>query len=175
MDEHPNSGGPRKFVTRIAWLLISLSILVTIVAIAQCVAFLHTLATIASIHQGSPLVGLTTTTLLALLARVALAGTFLVVSIGLLKRWRWARRAFLALATVGLASNAFGLVVALSSSSSMPLPEDAAAPEVWIVRISIVLGIAYHIAACLFLGWLMGKFMSRSLRQEFGPGTRDSS
>jgi hypothetical protein len=98
-----------------------------------------------------------------------------VVSIGLLKRWRWARRAFLALATVGLASNAYGLVAALSSISSVPLPEDAPAPELWIVRISIVLSIAYPIAACLFLGWLMGKFMSRSLRQEFGPGTHDPS
>jgi hypothetical protein len=81
----------------------------------------------------------------------------------------------LALATVGLASNAYGLVAALSSISSVPLPEDAQAPEIWIVRISIVLSIAYPIVVCLFLGWLMGKFMSRSLREEFSPGTHDPS
>jgi uncharacterized membrane protein len=173
MDEHPNSKGPGRFVTRIAWLLIGLSIVVTIVAVAQYGVFLHTLATIASIHHGAPSVGQTTH--LVLLARVAFAGALLVVSIGLLKRWRWARRAFLALATLGLASNAYGLVVALSSISSVPLPEDAPAPELWMVRISIALSIGYPIAACLFLGWLMRKFMSRSLRQEFGLGMHDPS
>jgi uncharacterized membrane protein YidH (DUF202 family) len=173
MDERVNRASSRKFVTTIAWLFIALSILMTIVVIVQYVAFLHTLATIQSIQPGAAPGVQTMTTQLAFLARFGTGFVLLVTSIGLLKRWRWARLAFLALATMGLASNAYRLATALSSISSVPLPEDAPVPELWIVRIAGFLNFAYPIGACLVLGWLLMKFMSRSVRHEFGPGMPD--
>ena len=162
--KHTRSG---KFVTRIAWLFIVLSILLTTLTIAQYVVHLHMLATLKSVQGGALAGKLPTAPHLAAFARMAIGLASLGISLGLLKRWRWARRAFLALATIGVASNAYHLVVALSSISSVSLPDDAAPGEVWIIRISGLLSYAVPAALCLFLGWLIIRFMSRSVRHEF--------
>jgi hypothetical protein len=49
------------------------------------------------------------------------------------------------------------------------MPEDAAGPELWIIRISGFLSIAYPVGATLLLGWLIVKLMSPSVRREFAP------
>jgi uncharacterized membrane protein len=94
-------------VTRIAWLLIGLSVVMIVLTLAQYGAFLRTLATIEDIHRGAPSSLPTTRQHLAMIAQLVVGCASLVASIGLLKRWRWARRAILAFASMGLASNVY--------------------------------------------------------------------
>lgn len=167
MTKQAPSGKPSRLVTTIAWLFIVMSILLTVVAATQYVAFLLTLA---DLESSQPMVGwparLSTAHLLAL-SRVAMGLALFFAAFGLLRRWRWARHALLVLASIGVATNAYRLIAAVAAPSPMPLPVDAAPGEVWIIRIGGFLSHAYPLAVCLFIGWVVVKLMSRPVRDGF--------
>lgn len=100
------------------------------------------------------------------------SATTLVSAIGLLKRWNWARLAFIGVMALGVLWNLGSLAMPFFMTSWMPVPEQAppdfldAFDVIWKIMtvVTILMGLAF---AGLF-GWIIKRLVSPQIRAEFG-------
>ena len=99
------------------------------------------------------------------IALLALSIFTLFVSVGLLRRSRWARPTFIVLMALGLLGHLFTLGVDRPRSATFPTEGPASYLRMlWFIRF---LDIAYPIAACVLFAWIIIKLSSKAVRDEF--------
>jgi hypothetical protein len=100
----------------------------------------------------------------------------LVASVGLLKRWNWARLVFICLMALGIVWNLAGLVLQrvmmstmLSSIPMLPpnLPPDFRAEVESMMTGMQVVGAIFALGFCVLFGWIIKRLMSADIRREF--------
>lgn len=172
-----NVGARSLFVTAIAWFFIVLAALTSVSALVQNAA-------VASLMPGMQVatgrMPLLTGLLIGYLPWVV--GTGLVMSlatlasaIGLLMRLDWARRSFIGLLVVAIFANLLGLwlqqevvqSVVSSTLSSAAIPQQAMGVFGGFVTAARVMAVLMTLAGCALLGWIIGRLMSPTIRQEF--------
>ena len=100
----------------------------------------------------------------------------LVASVGLLKRWNWARLVFICLMAMGIVWNLAGLVLQrflmATMLSSIPMmspnmPPDFRAQFDSMMTGMQVVGAIFALGFCVLFGWIMKRLMSAEIRREF--------
>jgi hypothetical protein len=168
------------FVTVLAWISIVLSGFGTLVAILQNI-MVHTLfngAAVAESMQAPPpdappfaafLLAHFPLFFLAFLLASAFA---LVSSIGLLRRWNWARLAFVGLMGLGIAWQLVGLGVQFSVFSTIRAQFAASAmqggPDMqpFLIAMAIV-GVLFAVGFSVLFGWIAKRLLSAPIALEF--------
>ncbi|KQW37936.1 hypothetical protein [Rhizobacter sp. Root404] len=170
-------GARSLFVTATAWLFIVLAVLTSMSALVQNAA-------VASLWPGMQVAAdrlpLLTGLLIGYLPWVV--GTGLVMSvatlasaIGLLMRLDWARRSFIGLLVVAIFANLLGLwlqqevvqSVVSTTLSSAAIPQQALGVFGGFVTAARVMAVLMTLVGCAFLGWIIHRLMSATVRQEF--------
>jgi len=173
---------PSAFVTAVAWVFIILSGLATLVSILQNI-MVYTFFPIDQVQaslaparehqqQQMPAGALfmlehIRTFITSIL--VISASTF-VASIGLLRRYNWARVLFIVLLALGIAWNIGGLFLQWSSIHSMPQPQTPTAAQAQFkVMTTLVMffTVVTAIGMSVLFGWLIRRFISPAVREEF--------
>ena len=177
MPQTYNVGARSLFVTATAWVFIVLAMLTSLSALVQNAA-------VASLMPGMQVatghLPLLTGLLIGYLPWVV--GTGLVMSlatlasaIGLLMRLDWARRSFIVLLVVAIFANLFGLwlqqevvqSVVSSTLSTAAIPQQALGVFGGFVTAARVMAVLMTLVGCAFLGWIIRRLMSATVRQEF--------
>jgi hypothetical protein len=100
----------------------------------------------------------------------------LVASVGLLKRWNWARLLFICLMALGIAWNLAGLflqrLMMSTVLSSMPMmqpnmPSDFRAQLESMMTGMQVMGAIFALGFSVLFGWIIKRLMSAEIRREF--------
>lgn len=179
MPQTLNVGARSFFVTATAWVFIVLAALASASALVQNAAVASLVPGLQPNAGGVPL-PLLTGLLLGYLPWVV--GTGLVMSfatlasaIGLLLRLDWARRAFIGLLAVAIVANLLGLwlqqevvqSVVASTLRVATIPSQVLGVFGGFVTAARVMAIVMTLVACAMLGWIIGRLMSASVRQEF--------
>ena len=177
MPQTYNVGARSLFVTAIAWVFIVLAVLTSMSALVQNAAVASLMPGMQVATERMPLL---TGLLIGYLPWVV--GTGLVMSmatlasaIGLLMRLDWARRSFIGLLVVAIFANLLGLwlqqevvqSVVSSTLSSAAIPQQAMGVFGGFVTAARVMAVLMTLAGCALLGWIIGRLMSPTVRQEF--------
>lgn len=100
----------------------------------------------------------------------------LVASVGLLKRWNWARLLFICLMALGIAWNLAGLflqrLMMSTVLSSMPMMQPNMPPDFRAQLESMmtgmqVMGAIFALGFSVLFGWIIKRLMSAEIRREF--------
>jgi len=174
-------GARSRFVTATAWIFILLGALASASALIQNAAVASLMPGLqVGAGSGNAALPLLTGLLVGYLPWVV--GTGLVVSlatlasaIGLLLRLDWARRTFIGLLVFAIVANLLGLwlqqevlqSVVHNTLSSVSIPAQALGVFGGFVTAARVMAVLMTLFACLLLGWIIRRLMSRSIRQEF--------
>jgi hypothetical protein len=176
MPQTYNVGARSLFVTATAWVFIILAAVASASALVQNAA-------VASLMPGMPpnhSLPLLTGILIGYLPWVV--GFGLVVSlstlasaVGLLLHLDWARRSFIGLMAFTIFANLLGLwlqqevlqSVVSSTLSSAAIPERALGVFGGFVTAARVMAVMMTLVGCGFLGWIIRRLMSATVRQEF--------
>ena len=174
-----NVGARSFFVTATAWVFIVLAALASASALVQNAAVASLIPGLQPAQGAAPL-PLLTGLLLGYLPWVVGAGLVislatLASAIGLLLRLDWARRAFIALLVVAIFTNLLGLwlqqeVVQSVFASTLriaTIPTEVLGVFGGFVTAARVMAVVMTLGACALLGWIIGRLMSPSVRQEF--------
>ena len=179
MPQTLNVGARSFFVTATAWVFIVLAALASACALVQNASVASLMPGLQPVRGAAPL-PLLTGLLLGYLPWVV--GTGVVMSlatlasaIGLLLRLDWARRALIGLLVVAIVANLLGLwlqhevvqSVVASTLKIAPIPDQALGVFGGFVTAARVMAICVTLGACAVLGWVIGRLMSPSVRQEF--------
>ena len=177
MPQTYNVGARSLFVTMTAWLFIVLAALTSMSALVQNAAVASLLPGMQVATERMPLL---TGLLIGYLPWVV--GTGLVMSvatlasaIGLLMRLDWARRSFIALLVVAIFANLLGLwlqqevvqSVVSTTLSNVAIPQQALGVFGGFVTAARVMAVLMTLVGCAFLGWIIRRLMSATVRQEF--------
>jgi hypothetical protein len=179
MTQTYNVGYRSIFVTTTAWVFIALAALASASALVQNAA-------VASLAPGLLVVGnvqplpLLTGLLMGYLPWVVGAGLVVSVAtlasaVGLLLRLEWARRVFIGLLAVAIVANLAGLWLQQELMQSLveatlsraPLPANAASVFDGFVVATRSMAVAFTLAGCGLMGWIIRRLMSPTVRQEF--------
>ena len=184
--DSPTRAGRSDFVTLLAWVFIGLGGLSTLMAMAQYM-MINMMVSIGQMQDAMnaakargdfpPAAEFMFGHFRQLIGAFFLLSLItLIAAVGLLKRWNWARLAFIGLMALGIAWNLAGLffqrVMMSSMLSSMPLlPPDAPADfrtqfESMMTGMQIV-GAIFALGFCVLYGWIIKRLMSAAVRQEF--------
>lgn len=168
-----NVGSRSVFVTTVAWVFIVLAMLTVLSLVVRN-------ASTAALLSGLPAprgLGALLASYLpwVLAAGLALALATMAAAVGLLLRLDWARRVFIGLLLVAIASNLAGLwlqhelvqTVVSSTLSRSPLPTPVVDVFGGFVTASRVMGAIVTLGTCGLLGWIIRRLMSAAVRQEF--------
>jgi hypothetical protein len=166
------------FVTATAWVFIVLAGLASASALVQNAAVASLLPGLQPAHGMS--LPLLTGFLVGYLPWIMGAGLVISLStlasaVGLLLRLDWARRVFIALLGVAIVANLLGLwlqqevmeSVVSSTLAATPLPSQVLGIFGSFVTATRVMAVLVTLGACMMLGWIIGRLMSASVRQEF--------
>lgn len=170
------------FVTVVAWIFIVLSGFTTLVSLLQNI-MLHTVfaqqgfdpaAIAANAPEGQPVL------VTFLVAHVAwffalvlfVSITLLCSSVGLLMRKNWARLMFIGVMVLGIAWDIFGFALQFQMLGTLTEMHHGAPAEFRneMRTVAIVMGVFGAVLGLAFItlfGWLIKRFMSASVRQEF--------
>ena len=177
MPQTYNVGARSLFVTATAWVFIVLAALTSMSALVQNAAVASLMPGMQVATERLPLL---TGLLIGYLPWVV--GTGLVMSlatlasaIGLLMRLDWARRSFIALLVVAIFANLLGLwlqqevvqSVVNSTLSTVAIPQQALGVFGGFVTAARVMAVLMTLVGCAFLGWIIRRLMSATVRQEF--------
>jgi len=177
MPQTYNVGARSLFVTATAWVFIVLAALTSMSALLQNAAVASLTPGMQVATEGLPLL---TGLLIGYLPWVV--GTGVVMSlatlasaIGLLMRLDWARRSFIVLLGVAIFANLLGLwlqqevvqSVVSSTLSGVAIPPQALGVFGGFVTAARVMAVLMTLAGCAFLGWIIRRLMSATVRQEF--------
>ena len=177
MPQTYNVGARSLFVTAIAWVFIVLAVLTSMSALVQNAAVASLMPDVQVATERMPLL---TGLLIGYLPWVVGIGLVmslatLASAIGLLMRLDWARRSFIGLLVVAIFANLLGLwlqqevvqSVVSSTLSSSPIPQHAMGVFGGFVTAARVMALLMTLAGCAVLGWIIGRLMSPTVRQEF--------
>ncbi len=177
MPQTYNVGARSLFVTATAWVFIILAVLTSMSALVQNAAVASLMPDMQVATERLPLL---TGLLIGYLPWVV--GTGLVMSlatlasaIGLLMRLDWARRSFIVLLAVAIFANLLGLwlqqevvqSVVSSTLSNAAIPQQALGVFGGFVTAARVMAVLMTLVGCAFLGWIIRRLMSATVRQEF--------
>ena len=177
MPQTYNVGARSLFVTATAWVFIVLAALTSMSALVQNAAVASLMPGMQVATERLPLL---TGLLIGYLPWVV--GTGLVMSlatlasaIGLLIRLDWARRSFIVLLVVAIFANLLGLwlqqevvqSVVSSTLSTVAIPQQALGVFGGFVTAARVMAVLMTLVGCAFLGWIIRRLMSATVRQEF--------
>ena len=177
MPQTYNVGARSLFVTATAWVFIVLAALASMSALLQNAAVASLMPGMRVATEGLPLL---TGLLMGYLPWVV--GTGVVMSlatlasaIGLLMRLDWARRSFIVLLGVAIFVNLLGLwlqqevvqSVVSSTLSGVAIPQQALGVFGGFVTAARVMAVLMTLVGCAFLGWIIRRLMSATVRQEF--------
>ena len=177
MPQTYNVGARSLFVTATAWIFIVLAALTSMSALVQNAAVASLMPGMQIATERLPLL---TGLLIGYLPWVV--GTGLVMSlatlasaIGLLMRLDWARRSFIVLLAVAIFANLLGLwlqqevvqSVVSSTLSTAAIPQQAMGVFGGFVTAARVMAVLMTLVGCAFLGWIIRRLMSATVRQEF--------
>ena len=177
MPQTYNVGARSLFVTATAWVFIVLAMLTSLSALVQNAAVASLMPGMQVATERLPLL---TGLLIGYLPWVV--GTGVVMSlatlasaIGLLLRLDWARRSFIALLVVAIFANLLGLwlqqevvqSVVNSTLSTVAIPQQALGVFGGFVTAARVMAVLMTLVGCAFLGWIIRRLMSATVRQEF--------
>ena len=177
MPQTYNVGARSLFVTAIAWVFIVLAVLASLSALLQNAAVASLMPWWRGAAGHLPLL---TGLLIGYLPWVV--GTGLMMSlatlasaIGLLMRLEWARRSFIMLLAVAIVVNLLGVwlqqevmqSVVSSTLSGVAIPQQALGVFGGFVTAARVMAVLMTLVGCVLLGWIIGRLMSASVRQEF--------
>lgn len=166
------------FVNVVAWVFITLSGFGTLIAILQNVMIQSLmrspqLEAMPAPPPGTPAVSvfLFEHMQLFFLAFLLVSVLLLVSSIGLLKRWNWARLCFVGLMILGIVWNLAGTAMQFSVFSSMGAQFAAAAPDApdmqpFFIAIFVVSAV-FAIAFSVLFGWIAKRLLSAPIAAEF--------
>lgn len=108
--------------------------------------------------------------LFLILPLLAFGSTF-VASLGLLRRWNWARVLFIVVMIIGIIWNLFGLAVQFFMMAWMRqdfamLPPDA--PDIGLfVTVMMAFSALFALAFCVLFGWIAKRLMAPAIVAEF--------
>jgi len=177
MPQTYNVGARSLFVTATAWVFIVLAALTSMSALVQNAAVASLMPGMQVATERLPLL---TGLLIGYLPWVV--GTGVVMSlatlasaIGLLMRLDWARRSFIGLLVVAIFANLLGLwlqqelvqSVVSSTLSGVAIPQHALGVFGGFVTAARVMAVLMTLVGCAFLGWIIRRLMSATVRQEF--------
>ncbi len=177
MPQTYNVGARSLFVTATAWVFIVLAVLASFSALVQNAALASLMPAMQGATERLPLL---TGLLIGYLPWVV--GTGLVMSlatlgsaIGLLMRLDWARRSFIVLLVVAMFAILLGLwlqqevvqSVVSSTLSTVAIPQQALGVFGGFVTAARVMAVLMTLVGCAFLGWIIRRLMSATVRQEF--------
>jgi hypothetical protein len=183
-----SSGGPAErstFVTVLAWIFIALSGFSTVISILQniLISYVMPMAQMQSAVDEAEARGPFPPGAAFMIGHMRLLfGAFLVlsaitlmVSIGLLKRWNWARLVFICLMVLGIVWNIAGVFLQRLMFSAMPPMPDDAPPEAramfeTMMPMMQVVSAIFALAFCALFGWIIWRLMSADIRREFAGG-----
>jgi hypothetical protein len=170
-------GARSLFVTATARLFIVLAALTSMSALVQNAAVASLLPGMQVAADRMPLL---TGLLIGYLPWVVGAGLVMSVAtlasaIGLLLRLDWARRSFIGLLVVAIFANLLGLwlqqevvqSVVSTTLSSVAIPQQAMGVFGGFVTAARVMAVLMTLTGCAFLGWIIHRLMSATVRQEF--------
>ncbi|AXK71254.1 hypothetical protein DWG18_02455 [Lysobacter sp. TY2-98] len=171
---------PSKFVTVVAWIFIVLSGFGTVISVLQNVMFQTMFRTpeFADAMQ-APAPGMPPFASfmfghfqVVLLAFLAVSALMLLSSIGLLRRWNWARLTFVGLMVLAVAWQIVGVVIQFSMFSSMRQQFAAAAtqgtPDMGPFFVAIgVISVIFALTFGGLFSWIAAKLMSAPIAAEF--------
>ena len=181
--EVPAPRTPSAFVTAVAWVFIALSAFATLISILQNV-MIYTFFPVDQMHaalaqardqqqQQMPAGALFMFEHIRALITgvlVVTAGT-LVISIGLLRRYNWARLMFVALLALGIAWNIGGLFWQWFFFRSIPqtpqTPPDVQAQFKTMITVMMVFSVAMALGMSVLFGWIIRRLTSPAIRDEF--------
>jgi hypothetical protein len=170
-----------EFVTVLAWIFIGLSGFMTLTSVFQYFAF-GMMMSFGPMQEGMnemlarmPAAAFVFRHFRLLIGTVVLLSLItLVASIGLLKRWNWARQVFIGLMAVGIIWNIAGTIVQfmiLRAMPMLPLPPDAPAEfrDLFEAMMSSmrIFSVIFALGFCLLYGWIIVRLMSAKVRSEF--------
>lgn len=169
------------FVTVLAWIFIALSGFGTIISILQNIMIFTVFRSpeISQAMQAPPppdmpaaAAFMASHIYLFFLAFLLISGFTLASSIGLLKRWNWARLCFIGIMLLGIVWNLGGLVVQFSMFSSMQHQFSAAAthggPDMQPVFIAFaVVSVLFAVGFSVLFGWIAKRLLSPAVAAEF--------
>ena len=168
------------FVTVLAWIFIGLSGPATLIAILQNIMIqtlfkrLDPQAMQATAPPGTPAAVdfLMNHFQLFFLAFLVVSVLSLVSSIGLLKRWNWARLCFIALLGLGIAWNLGGLAIQYSMLSfareQIAATSTPGAPDMQPFFIGIgVFAVLFAVGFSVLFGWIAKRLLSAPIAAEF--------
>ena len=177
MPQTYNVGARSLFVTATAWVFIILAVLTSMSALVQNAAVASLMPDMQVATERLPLL---TGLLIGYLPWVVGAGLVmslatLASAIGLLMRLDWARRSFIALLAVAIFANLLGLwlqqevlqSVVSSTLSNAAIPQQALGVFGGFVTAARVMAVLMTLIGCAFLGWIIRRLMSATVRQEF--------
>lgn len=168
------------FVTVLAWIFIALSAMATCIAVLQAImfAFFFSHEAFSGPQMQAQLQHMPPAS--AFMARYAMAifpvfwvstVVMLVSAIGLLRRWNWARRLFIALLALGILWNLGGLILQhlMIGSITMPADPDNAALQGMRIMMTViqVLSAIAAVAISVLFGWIIRRLLSAPIVAEF--------
>jgi hypothetical protein len=171
-----------EFVTVVAWIFIGLSGLATLMSVAQyfMVGMMMSLGAMQDAMNDAQTRGDVPPMAAFMFGHFRqLIGAFfllslitLVVSIGLLKRWNWARLVFIGLMALGILSNVASLLLQRMMLGGMPMlppdmPADFRAQFESMMAAMQMVGVIIAIGFCVLYGWIIVRLMSATVRSEF--------
>ena len=177
MPQTYNVGARSLFVTATAWVFIVLAVLTSMSALVQNAAVASLMPGMQVATERMPLL---TGLLIGYLPWVVGTGLVMAIAtlasaIGLLMRLDWARRSFIGLLVVAILANLLGLwlqqevvqSVVSSTLSSAAIPQQAMGVFGGFVTAARVMAVLMTLVGCAFLGWIIRRLMSATVRQEF--------
>jgi hypothetical protein len=168
------------FVTTLAWIFIGLSAFACLITLAQNLmlqALLEPAMAQLDPPPGIPAPFAWMTAHMAWFFRAALAASAatLTASIGLLLRWNWARRLFIALLALAILSQIGGLAFqwwmfdnAGDLMASAKAPDDFTQGMQVMLAVIRIVGAALAVALAGLSGWLIIRLRRPAVREEFG-------
>ncbi len=104
------------------------------------------------------------------LGMLVMSSFVMVSAIGLLKRWNWARIAFIVFLVFGIVWNVSSVFLQFSLFSSMtPVPEAADLPVFQVMQTVVPVFIAViGLAFAVLFGWIIKRLVSDKVKAEFG-------
>ena len=176
------------FITLLAWVFIGLSGLATLMGMAQymMINFMMSIGQMQDAMNAAKARGDFPPAAEFMLGHIrqfigayfVLSLITLVASIGLLKRWNWARLVFICLMALGIVWNFAGLVLQrvmmstmLSSIPMLPpnMPPDFRAQLESMMSGMQIVGAIFALGFCVLFGWIIKRLMSAEVRREFEP------
>lgn len=164
------------FVNVVGWIFVALSSLGTATSLLQNVLYRTTFRSdelTAALQTPPPGVPAPAAFVFAhfqavLVASLAVSVLTLTSSIGLLRRWDWARRVFVGLMALAVPWEAFGVVLQFSAFSTMRAQFAAASMQGGPFFVAVaVAGVVFALAFGALFAWIAMKLLSAPIAAEF--------